>query len=90
MRETVQTFARLFGGATAFPPALGAWRDDERGGAILTEEVVIVFSYVAEDDLAEAQEPLYEFLMRLGRQGRQGEVGLYVDGAYYGFRDYGA
>lgn len=90
IEETLQTMATLFGGATAFPPSRGAWRDDERGGAILVEDVAIVFSYVAEADLTGAAQPLYEFLMRLGRETRQGEVGIFVDGAYYGFSEFGA
>ncbi len=90
VREALTCLASLFGGATAFPVGLGAWRDDDRDGAILTEDVVIVFSYVAEDDLAAAERPLYEFLMRLGRETRQGEVGVFVDGVYYGFHDFGA
>jgi hypothetical protein len=42
---------RLFRGATAYPRGRGVWRDDERGGTLLTEEPIIIFSYVAEPDL---------------------------------------
>jgi hypothetical protein len=90
VEETLNTMARLFGGATAFPPARGAWRDDDRGGTILVEAISIVFSYAREPDLAVAAQPFYDFLMRLGRETHQGEVGVYVDGRYYGFSDFGA
>lgn len=89
VERTLETMALLFGGATAFPPSRGAWRDDDRGGTILVEDVSIVFSYVNEADMSKAAQPLYEFLMRLGRDTSQGEVGLFVDGVYYGFTDFG-
>src|SRR3954452_8161557 len=49
--EVLQTLGRLFRGATAYPRGKGVWRDDARGGALLTEEPVIVFSYVSSSDL---------------------------------------
>jgi hypothetical protein len=45
--EVLTTLGRLFRGATAYPRGKGIWRDDERGGALLKEEPVIVFSYPA-------------------------------------------
>ncbi len=35
-------FGRVFGGATAYPKAKGIWRDDERGGALVRDERVVV------------------------------------------------
>ncbi len=35
--EALETLGRLFGGATAFPRARGAWRDDEMGGVLVKE-----------------------------------------------------
>src|SRR6184192_3831089 len=49
--EVLTTLGRLFRGATAYPRGRGVWRDDARGGTLLREEPVIVFSYVAEADL---------------------------------------
>src|SRR5207244_13198355 len=84
------TLGRLFRGATAYPRGKGVWRDDERGGVLLTEEPVIVFSYVASPDLTvEALTGLYGTLARLGRETKQGEVGVVIDGKYYGITDYG-
>ncbi len=78
-----------FGGATAFPPARGVWRDDERDGRLVYEDTVIVFSYVSDDDLTgTAGDALVEFVLRLGRDGKQGEVGVFVDGTYYGFQSF--
>ena len=42
--EVLTTLGQLFRGATAYPRGRGVWRDDERGGALVKEEPVIVFS----------------------------------------------
>src|SRR6266849_3265036 len=66
--EVLTTLGRLFRGATAYPKGRGVWRDDERGGTLLTEEPVIVFSYAAEGALTvEALTELYRTLSRMGR-----------------------
>ena len=78
-----------FGGATAFPPARGVWRDDDRGGRLIYDDPVIVFSYAQESALTgPAAEQLSTFLMRLGRDTNQGEVGIFVDGNYYGIQNF--
>ena len=87
--EALTTLARLFRGATAYPRGRGVWRDDERGGTLLQEEPVIVFSYVAEADLTtNALSGLYRTLSRMGRQANQGEIGVVIDGKYYGITEY--
>src|SRR5438552_16041079 len=61
------TLGRLFRGATAYPRGRGVWRDDQRGGALLKEEPVIVFSYIAEEALTiPALSEVYRTLSRLG------------------------
>src|SRR5262245_1247858 len=87
--EVLNTLGILFRGATGYPRGRGVWRDDQRGGTLIAEEPVIVFSYVAGDDLNQASlSTLYQTLARMGRDGRQGEVGLVLDGKYYGITDY--
>lgn len=87
--EVLTTLGRLFRGATAYPRGRGVWRDDARGGALLKEEPVIVFSYVAETSLtATALADLYRTLSRMGRQANQGEIGVVIDGKYYGITEY--
>jgi len=39
---SLEMFGREFGGATAYPKAKGVWRDDERGGALVLDEPVVV------------------------------------------------
>jgi hypothetical protein len=38
----LETFGRLFGGATAFPQAKGVWRDDEMGGVLVKDQPVVI------------------------------------------------
>lgn len=88
VEECLRVMGTLFGGATAFPPARGVWRDDEQD-RLIYDNTVIVFSYVAESDMTrDAAHTLHHFLMRLGRETNQGEVGIFVDGEYRGFTNF--
>jgi hypothetical protein len=88
--QALATFGRLFRGATAFPPGRGVWRDDERGGELVYDETQMVTSYVSsgafDDD--EVVKRLKEFLCRMGRDANQGEIGIVIDGTYFGIVDY--
>src|SRR5260370_30457277 len=87
--EVLATLGRLFRGATACRRGRGVWRDDQRGGALLKEEPVIVFSYIADEALTtSALSAVYRTLSQLGREGKQGEVGVVLDGMYYGITEY--
>jgi len=87
--EVLTALGRLFRGATAYPRGRGVWRDDERGGVLLKEEPVIVFSYVAQEGLTSAAlGELYRTLSRMGREANQGEIGVVIDGQYYGITEY--
>ncbi|MCP4664375.1 MAG: hypothetical protein GY856_54020 [bacterium] len=79
----------LFRGATAFPPGRGVWRDDAQGGRLVFDDTVLVTSYVDPEALSdEALAELRRFLHRLGREARQGEVGVVIGGNYYGITDF--
>jgi hypothetical protein len=55
----------------------------------LKEEPVIVFSYAPAEALTTASlGELYRTLSRMGRQANQGEIGVVIDGKYYGITDY--
>jgi hypothetical protein len=43
--EGLSALGRLFGGATAFPPGKGVWRDDERGGALVFDDTAMLVCY---------------------------------------------
>jgi hypothetical protein len=36
VESALEMFGSVFGGATAFPKAKGVWRDDERGGRLVS------------------------------------------------------
>lgn len=85
---TLTALGCLFRGATAYPRGRGVWWDDQ-GGTLLKEEPVIVFSYAAEQALTTtALTELYSTLSRMGREANQGEIGIVIDGKYYGITEY--
>jgi hypothetical protein len=89
--QAITTFGTLFRGATAFPPGRGVWRDDERGGVLVYDNTQMVVSYVSGEILGddEVLKRLRGFLCRMGREANQGEVGIVIDGSYFGIIEYG-
>ena len=83
-------FGRVFGGATAYPKARGIWRDDERGGGLVKDEPVVVHCYTTPADIQDAANlaALGTFCRRMGRDARQGEVGLVIGDEYFAIRDF--
>jgi hypothetical protein len=89
VEECLRVLGEAFGGATAFPPARGVWRDDEREGILVYDNTVIVFSYFTDSHMNTGTETaVLKFAKRLGREANQGEVGLYVDEKYYAIRNF--
>jgi hypothetical protein len=86
----LETFGLLFGGATAFPRAKGVWRDDEMGSVLIEDQPVVIHCYTTPADIADADRlsRLGSFCRRLGREARQGEVGLVIGDEYLAFRDF--
>src|SRR5579863_7255637 len=80
--EALKALGTLFGGATAFPCGRGVWRDDAQGGKLLFDEPVVIQCYTSETALEQKAEALREFLHRMGREARQGAVGLVIDRDY--------
>jgi hypothetical protein len=80
--ETLTALGKLFGGATAFPQGTGVWRDDGQGGKLLFDEPVIIQCYTSESLIEERISELRAFLHRMGREARQGAIGLVIDGDY--------
>ena len=65
-------FGLTFGGATAYPRAKGIWRDEDRGGALVNDEPVVVHCYTtpAEIENAENLAELGTFCWKMGREAR--------------------
>jgi hypothetical protein len=83
-------FGRVFGGATAYPRARGIWRDDERGGALVRDEPVVVHCYTTPAEIEDSANlaQLGSFCRRMGSDARQGEVGLVIGDEYFAIRDF--
>jgi hypothetical protein len=71
-----------FGGATAFPKAKGAWRDDDRANELVFDEPVIINCYTSEKLIEEQADELKTFLLEMGTETQQGAVGLVIDRDY--------
>lgn len=85
----LEMFGRAFGGATAYPKAKGIWRDDERG-TLVRDEPVVVHCYTTPVDIENSEHlmALGRFCRVMGREARQGEVGLVVGDEYFAIRDF--
>ena len=89
--EALRVFGELFRGATAVSLGRSVVRDEARAGALVFDDTMLVTSYVAPDALdAPTLRDLRRFLHRLGREGRQGEVGIVIDGSYFGITEFDA
>ena len=87
--QALATFGNLFRGATAFPPGRGVWRDDQRGGGLVYDDTQMVTSYVTGEALGDHEVlKRLRLLCRMGREADQGEVGIVIDGTYFGIIDY--
>jgi hypothetical protein len=82
VQEALAVLGRLFGGATAFPQGRGVWRDDAQDGRLLFDQPVIIQCYTSESVLEREAASLREFLHRMGREAKQGAIGLVVDRDY--------
>lgn len=86
----LETLGRTFGGATAYPKARGIWRDDERDGALIRDEPVIVHCYTTPEDI-EDEDNLHSvasFCRRMGRETDRGEIGLVIGDEYFAIQNY--
>lgn len=80
--EALRVLGTLFGGATAFPQGKGVWRDDAQEGQLLFDEPVVIQCYTSAQAIEEKATDLREFLDNMGREARQGAIGLVIDRDY--------
>jgi hypothetical protein len=90
VHEALAMLGATFGGATAYPRARGVWRDDERGGALVFDEPVVVHCYTTPDAIEDATNlaVLAAFCRTMGREAHQGEIGLVIADEYFAIRDF--
>ena len=86
----LEMLGRVFGGATAYPKAKGIWRDDERDGVLVRDEPVVVHCYTTPGDIEDPANlsHLGSFCRAMGRDARQGEVGLVIGDEYFAIREF--
>jgi hypothetical protein len=86
----LEMLGRVFDGATAYPRARGIWRDDDRGGTLVSDEPVVVHCYTTPDDIEDLRNlsELGSFCRTMGRSTSQGEVGLVIGDEYFAIRDF--
>lgn len=88
--EALAVLGGVFGGATAYPKARGVWCDDEREGHLVFDEPVVVHCYTTPSAIEDGSnlERLASFCRRMGREAKQGEIGLVIADEYFAIRDY--
>jgi hypothetical protein len=81
-------FGDTYGGCTAMPRAEGIWRDDERDGNLVRDFPILLHCYVTEEQAHDKKllTKLGAFCRKLGRETKQGEVTVLIDGQWHGFK----
>jgi hypothetical protein len=89
--KALDFFGETYGGATAMPRAEGVWRDDANGGKLIRDFPVLVHCYVSEDQVEDKKRhaKLIAFARKMGKEMKQGEVALVIDGQYHGLSHFG-
>jgi hypothetical protein len=83
----LRLLSAIGGGATAMPPADGAWLN-RATNALIIEKAVLVYTFVDPDRFEIEVPTLRRFLHRLGRETGQGEVICEFEGQLFKIRDY--
>lgn len=86
--EAAELLARIGGGVTIMPPVEGGWVNES--GKIVWEHPVLAYTFIRPASFRKLLPELREFLHRLGRETRQGEVALEFDGRFYRIRQFDA
>ena len=81
--------SELYGGATNMPPAEGRWYNEETK-TIITEAVILIHCYLRQGAVHDGEKyrKVAEFLHRMGKQTKQGEVVFVLGDVLYRIRKY--
>lgn len=80
--DAAKLLAEIGGGVTILPPVEGGWYDAENR-SMVWERPVLVYTYVRPDTFVEKLPVLRDFVHRLGRETKQGEVVIEFDGQFF-------
>jgi len=91
VKAALDCLGTTFGGATAYPRAQGVWRDDERADVLVFDAPVVMHCYTTPEALSDDTKiaELLRFCRRMGRETRQGEIGLVIENEYFPITDFG-
>lgn len=89
IEEAQHLLAAIGGGATAMPPADGAWLNPATDRLVI-EKMVLVYTFIDPDRFEQRIPALRQFLHRLGRETGQGEVVCEFEGQLFKIREYDA
>ena len=87
VRRWLELLSRVGGGATRMPLAQGAWLNPDKG-ALIIEDVTLVYSFVDGDAFAARLPDVRQLLHGMGRSLNQGEVVVEFSGAFYKIRNF--
>jgi hypothetical protein len=82
VNDALRLFSKLFGGATVFPDVRGAWLNPGTG-RLIVEEPQLVYSFVTAQAFVAATQELKEFMLRMGKETDQGQIGFEFDGTFF-------
>jgi hypothetical protein len=90
-RNALEFFGTNYGGATAMPRAEGIWRDDENSGNLVPDFPILLHCYMTEDQASDKklQAKIGAFCRKLGKEMKQGEVAIVLDGVFHTFSHFG-
>jgi hypothetical protein len=86
--QTLDLMGKLYGGATGFPNLRGIWKDDD--GTLLDDEPIMIQSLAKRQDVEDQVKlaELAKFLKRMGRQTKQGAIGVVFNDAIHFIKRY--
>lgn len=82
VESALRLFSDLFGGATVFPDVRGAWLNQETRKLVI-EEPQIIYSFVTAQMFEDGIARLRQFMLDMGRQTNQGQIGFEFDGTLF-------
>jgi hypothetical protein len=85
--RALELLSTIGGGATAMPPVDGAWINPKTS-QLVTEKVVLVYTFIDPDKFEAALPELRAFLHELGKETDQGEIVFEFEDRLFKIRKY--
>jgi hypothetical protein len=85
--EACRLLSEINGGVTVDPPIEGGWMNPS-SRQVVWENPVIVYSYIKDKEFVESLPRIREFLHRMGRETKQGEIAVQFRDRFYMIRQF--